>query len=105
MLPQLSAAIYVRVNVYLLKQSAFVVASPAHVTITAPEQLSLVVTRFLLGVGICDAQVTVTAAGHAMNGRVVSRTLTSCWQVEKLPHKSDAMNVRWNVYVFGQKNT
>ena len=90
---------------YLLRQSGFEVTSPAHVTITAPEQLSLVVTRAVFGVGTCEAHVTVTAAGHAMNGFVVSRTDTDCAQVEKLPHKSDAMNVRWNVYVFGQKNT
>ena len=74
-LPHTSAARYVRVNTNLLAQVTFEVTSLTHVTVTVPEQLSLVVTSPTFGDGTCDAQLRYRVVGQAIKGFVTSRTL------------------------------
>src|SRR5437762_1976432 len=50
--------------------------SPSKLTVTAPPQLSLVVTLPMLGAGTWPTQLTVTGAGQLMLGAVVSLTVT-----------------------------
>jgi hypothetical protein len=72
------------------------IESPCQVTITAPPQLSLVITLVIFGVGTWLAQLTVTFGGQVMLGGLVSLTVMVWMHVALLPHKSVARYVRLN---------
>jgi hypothetical protein len=74
-LPATSVALYVLVIVYLLVQLCALITSPCHVTVT-PGQLSVAVTLPVFGAGTALAQLTVTGAGHVIDGVSVSFTVT-----------------------------
>ena len=63
--------------------------SPSQVTVTAPPQLSLVVTPFVFG-GTWLAHVAVKLLGQIMLGGVVSRTVIICAHEALFPHRSVA---------------
>jgi hypothetical protein len=85
-----SVALYVRVTVNLFAQLVLLVTSETCVTVTTPLQLSLVVTEVVLTAGMFDAQITVTGAGHEMNGATLSLTVIVCAHVAVLLHRSVA---------------
>jgi xanthosine utilization system XapX-like protein len=62
------------------------IESLCQVTVTAPPQLSLVVTLLVLGAGTSLAQLTVRLPGQAMFGGVASCTVMVWVQVALLPH-------------------
>ena len=65
------------------------------VTVTGPLQLSLATTPASFGGGICDAQDTVTSAGHwVITGALVSLTVMVCVQLALLLHASLAVQFR-----------
>src|SRR6266446_7361258 len=68
--------------------------SPCQLTVTAPPQLSLVVTLLVSGAGTWLAQLTVRPLGQEILGGVVSLTVTVWIQVALLPHWSAARYVR-----------
>ena len=72
-------------------QTDALVTSPTCVTVTAPPQLSEVVTLLGFGAGTED---TVTFAGHVMLGAVVSLTVMVCDALLELPQASVAVHVR-----------
>ena len=72
--------------------------SPTWVTVTAPPQLSEVVTEPVLTGGTWLAQETVTAGGHVIVGGVLSNTVIICVQVAVFPQASAAWYVRVSVY-------
>ena len=66
-----------------------------------PEQLSVAVTRAILGTGTRLAHCTVILVGQVIIGGVSSRTVMIWLQVAELPHKSVALYVRVSVYRLG----
>src|SRR5437879_7741186 len=64
--------------------------SPCQLTVTAPPQLSLVVTLLGSGAGPWLAQLTVKLVGQVRLGGLVSWTVMVWMQVALLPHKSVA---------------
>src|SRR5438094_523873 len=70
------------------------IESPTQVTVTAPPQLSLVVTLLVLGAGAWPAQPTVRLAGQMRLGGLVSWMVMVWAQVALLPHWSAARYVR-----------
>src|SRR5690242_9099833 len=70
------------------------IVSPCQVTVTAPPQVSLVVTLLVSGAGTCPAQVTVKLVGHVRLGGLLSWTLIVCVQLALLPQASVARYVR-----------
>src|SRR5438445_12369325 len=70
------------------------IESPCQLTVTAPPQLSLVVTLLVSGTGTWLAQLTVRPLGQVMLGGVVSVTVMVCVQVAVLPYWSMALYVR-----------
>src|SRR5437660_10035242 len=70
------------------------IESPCQLTVTAPPQLSLVVTLLVFGTGTWLAQLTVRPLGQVMLGALVSVTVMVCVQVALLPHWSVARYVR-----------
>jgi hypothetical protein len=62
-----------------------------------PVQLSLVVTKAILGAGTSEAHCTVIGAGHVMDGGVLSNTVMIWVQVAELPHASVDRYVLVNV--------
>jgi len=68
--------------------------SPCQLTVTAPPQLSLVVTLLVFGAGTWLAQLTVRLLGHVILGGLVSLTVIVWTQVALLPHWSVARYVR-----------
>src|SRR6266404_5204069 len=77
-----------------LTQLLGLIESPCHVTVTAPPQLSLVVTLLVPGAGTRLAQLTVRLVGQVRLGGLVSWTVMVWVQVALLPHKSVARYVR-----------
>ena len=63
-----------------------VIESSCQLTVTAPPQLSLVVTLLVLGVGTWLAQLTVRLLGQVMFGGLLSWTVMVRAQVALLPH-------------------
>src|SRR5436309_1080361 len=94
LLPHTSVALYVRVMVNWLKQLLALITSLTQLTVTVPAQLSLAVTRLVLGAGTSRAHGTFTGAGQVMIGGVVSLTVIAWVQVALLPHTSVALYVR-----------
>ena len=87
-----SLAVYVRLTVNLPGQLPGVIVSGPCVTVTGPPQLSLATTPASFGGGICEAQDTVTSAGHwVITGALVSLTVIICVQLELLLHESFAV--------------
>src|SRR6266576_3175989 len=78
------------------------IESPCQLTVTAPPQLSLVVTLLVSGMGTCPAQLTVRLIGQLMLGGLVSLTVIVCVQVALLPHWSVARYVRLTTNCPGQ---
>src|SRR5258708_40030558 len=70
------------------------IESACQLTVTAPPQLSLVVTVLVSGTGTWLAQPTVRPVGQVMLGGLVSLTVIVCVQVALLPHWSVARYVR-----------
>src|SRR5438874_10547535 len=70
------------------------IESPCQFTVTAPPQLSLVVTLLVSGTGTWLAQLTVRLGGQVMLGGLVSLTVMVCVQAALLPHWSVARYVR-----------
>ena len=71
-MPHKSAALNVRVMVYLLAQVALLVASPTKLITAGPLQLSVAVTPVVVCAGTALEQVTVTGAGQVMLGARLS---------------------------------
>jgi len=94
LLPHWSVARYVRLMTNCPGQLLVMIESPCHVTVTAPPQLSLVVTLLMFGVGTWLAQLAVKLAGHVMLGGLVSLTVIVCVQVALFPHRSVALYAR-----------
>jgi hypothetical protein len=67
-----------------------IIESPCQLTVTAPPQLSLVVTLLVFGGGTWLAQLTVKLVGHWMLGPLVSCTVMVWVQVALLPQESAA---------------
>jgi hypothetical protein len=63
------------------------------VTVAVPPQLSVVVILPGAGGGTKFAQLTVTSAGQADEGGILSNTVIIWTQVAVFPHKSDAWYV------------
>src|SRR5882724_7958377 len=70
------------------------IESPCQLTVTAPPQVSLVITLLVFGAGTWLAQSTVKLAGHVMLGGLVSLMVMVCVQVALFPHWSVARYVR-----------
>src|SRR5438046_8810031 len=66
----------------------------SQLTVTAPPQLSLVVTLLVSGTGTWLAQLTVRPLGQVMLGGLVSVTVMVCMHVALLPHWSVARYAR-----------
>src|SRR5713101_4489391 len=94
LLPHWSAARYVRLMTNCPAQLLELIESPCQLTVTAPPQLSLVVTLLVSGVGTRLAQRTVRLRGQVMLGGLVSWTVRGWGQVALLPHRSVARYVR-----------
>src|SRR6266446_10455884 len=94
LLPHWSVARYVRLTTNCPGQLLELIESPCQLTVTAPPQLSLVVTLFVSGAGTWLAQLTVRLVGQVMFGGLVSLTVMVCMQVALLPHWSVARYVR-----------
>src|SRR5438046_9208164 len=77
-----------------LAQLLELIESPCQLTVTAPPQLSLVVTLLVSGAGTWLAQLTVRLLVHVMLGGLVSWTVMVWAQVALLPHKSVALYLR-----------
>src|SRR6266446_4846747 len=86
LLPHKSVARYVRLMTKRLAQLLELIESPCHVTVTAPPQLSLVVTLLVSGAGTWLAQFTVRLVGQVRLGGLVSWTVMVWVQVALLPH-------------------
>src|SRR4051794_32233877 len=96
LLPHGSVARYVRVMTNWPAQLLELIESPCQVTVTAPPQLSLVITPLIFGAGTWLAQLAVRFVGQVMLGGFVSLTVMVWTQVALLPHKSVARYVRLN---------
>src|SRR5438105_1924089 len=94
LLPHWSAARYVLLMTNWPGQLLELTESPCQLTVTAPPQLSLVVTLLLFVTGTWLAQLTVRPLGQVMLGGLVSLTVMVCIQVAVLPHWSVARYVR-----------
>src|SRR6266478_179340 len=94
LLPHWSVARYVRLITNCPAQLLELIESPCQLTVTAPPQLSLVVTLLVSGTGTWLAQLTVRLVGQVMLGGLVSLTVMVCVQVALLPHWSVARYVR-----------
>jgi len=94
LLPHRSAARYVRLMTNCPAQLLELTESPCQLTVTAPPQLSLVVTLLVFGAGTWLAQLTVRLLGHVILGGLVSLTVIVWTQVALLPHWSVARYVR-----------
>ena len=70
--PHGSVARYVRLMLNCPTQLLELIASPCQVTVTAPPQVSLVVTLLVFGAGTWLAQPSVRLAGHVILGGLVS---------------------------------
>src|SRR5205823_4078236 len=70
------------------------IESPCQLTVTAPPQLSLVVTLLVSGAGTWLAQFTVRLVGQVMLGGLVPWKVIVWLQAELLPHWSVARYVR-----------
>src|SRR6266571_4724724 len=90
LLPHRSTARYVRLMTNRLAQLLELIESPCQVTVTAPPQLSLVITLLVSGAGTWPAQLTVRLVGQVMLGGLVSWTVMVWAQVALLPHRSVA---------------
>src|SRR6266849_5967166 len=90
LLPHWSVARYVRLITNCPAQLLELIESPCQLTVTAPPQLSLVVTLLVLGAGTWLLQLTVRPVGHVILGGLVSLTVMVCVQVALLPHWSVA---------------
>lgn len=97
-----SAALNVRVIVYLLAQLTLLVTSLTNVTVATPPQLSPAVTPVVVCAGTALEQLTVAFVGQLMVGATLSNTVMICAQVAVLLHKSVARNVRVTVNLFTQ---
>src|SRR6266446_201937 len=86
LLPHWSVARYVRLMTNCPAQLLELIGSPCQLTVTAPPQLSLVVTLLVLGAGTWLAQLTVRLVGQVMLGGLVSLTVMVWTQVTLLPH-------------------
>ena len=73
-----------------LAQLLELIESPCQLTITAPPQLSLVVTLLVSGAGTMLAQLTVRLLVQVMLGGLVSWTVMVWVQLVLLPHRSVA---------------
>src|SRR5438876_10449761 len=73
-----------------LAQLLEVIKSLCQLTVTAPPQLSLVVTLLVSGAGTRLAQLTVRLVVQVMLGGLVSWTVMVWAQVALLPHRSVA---------------
>ena len=62
------------------------IVSPSQLTVTAPPQVSLVVTLLVLGAGTWPAQLAVRLVGQVMLGGLVSLMVMVWIQVALLPH-------------------
>jgi hypothetical protein len=62
------------------------IVSPCQVTVTAPPQLSLVVTLLVFGAGTWLTQLAVRLLGQLMLGGLLSWTVMVWMQVALLPH-------------------
>src|SRR5882724_11337963 len=78
------------------------IVSPCQLTVTAPPQVSLVVTLLVFGAGTWLAQLTVRLLGQVMLGGLVSLTVIVCVQEALLPHWSVARYVRLTTNCPGQ---
>src|SRR5207249_10812319 len=94
LLPHWSAARYVLLMTNWPGQLLELTESPCQLTVTAPPQLSLVVTLLVFGTGTWLAQLTVRPVGHEILGGLVSLTVMVWVQVALLPHWSVARYVR-----------
>src|SRR5437867_9547647 len=86
LLPHWSAARYVRLMINCPGQLLELIESPCQLTVTAPPQLSLVVTPLVFGAGTWLAQFKVKLVGHVMLGGLVSWTVMVWRHVPLLPH-------------------
>ena len=73
-----------------LAQLLELIESPCQLTVTAPPQLSPVVTLLVSGAGTRLAQLTVRSVGQVRLGGLVSWTVMVWPQVALLPHRSTA---------------
>src|SRR3989441_1787305 len=94
LLPHWSVARYVRLIINCPAQLLELIESPCQLTVTAPPQLSLVVTLLVSGTGTWLAQLTVRLVGQEILGGLVSLTVMVWTQVALLPHWSVARYVR-----------
>ena len=97
-LPHVSVARYVRV---MTRGQVPLEASPTNITVAVP-QLSEAVTDAVAGAGTFESHCTVTGAGHAIVGGVVSFTVIVCVHVAEFPQASVARYVRVTVNRFAQ---
>src|SRR6266404_4002216 len=86
LLPHWSVARYVRLMTNCPEQLLELIESPCQLTVTAPPQLSLVITLLVFGAGTWLAQPTVRLAEQVMLGGLVSLTVIVWTQVALLPH-------------------
>ena len=73
-----------------LAQLLALIESPCQLTVTAPPQLSLVVTLLVSGAGTWLEQLTVRLLVQVMLGGLVSWTVMIWAHVALLPHRSVA---------------
>src|SRR6266568_12106 len=85
LLPHRSTARYVRLMTNRLAQLLELIESPCQVTVTAPPQLSLVVTLLVSGAGTWLAQLTVRLVGQVRLGGLVAWTWMVWAQLAQLP--------------------
>jgi hypothetical protein len=81
--------VYVLVIVNLFEQVILEISSTL-VIVAMPPQLSVAVRVPVAGGGTILAQLTVTFAGQANEGGILSNTVITWTQVAVFPHKSDA---------------
>src|SRR6266478_1016896 len=78
LLPHWSAARYVLLMTNWPGQLLELIESPCQLTVTAPPQLSLVITLLVFGTGTWLAQTTVRFTGQVMLGGLVSLIVMVC---------------------------
>src|SRR3989442_1409733 len=76
----ISLTVIVWVQSAWLPQLLALMLSPTKLTVTAPPQLSLAVTRLVSGAGTAEAQLTFAGAGQTIVGAVISLTVIVCVQ-------------------------
>src|SRR6266702_4432877 len=87
-----------------LAQLLELIESPCQVTVTAPPQLSLVVTLLVSGAGTWLAQLTIRLVGQVRLGGLVSWTVMVWAQVALLPHRWVARSGRLMTTRLAQKH-